>query len=306
VRLLTGGGHQVVCLSRSAANDAEISAHGGIARTADIFDAESLARAAEGCEVFVHAATAIPAGTKMKPSEWEMNDRIRRDGTVALSTAAAKVGARGYVQQSVVFVARPKDQLPFDENFPVRAEGLYRSSVDAEELSREAGVKHGYPVAVLRGAMFYSADSRHTLHFADQLRRRLLPIIDEGDNLMTLVHADDAASAFVAATERVRGGLWHITDNEPVTMEAFLNHFAQVIEAKPPHHVPALLARMAAGDEAVAFMTASTSTNSRKFQSDFGWKPAFPSYREGLHQVAEEWKKQSTAKDNDKVGLKTQ
>ena len=294
VRLLTAHGHQVVGLARSDANETLIQSLGGIPRRADLFDADWVACAAEGCDVIVHAATAIPPVTKTSPSDWEMNDRIRREGARNLVAAAAKAGVRGYVQQSIVWLARPEDQKAFDENSPVRAEGIYQSAADAEDIAREGGSKSGFPVAILRGAFFYSADSSHMTYFAEQLRARMLPVIGSGKNLFAMVHCDDAASAFVAASEQPKNGVWHITDNQPPTMEEFLTHFAEVIGAPKPQRVMAMLAEMFAGKAAVAFMTANTDTHSRKFQADFGWKPAFPTYKEGLRQIAEEWKRGSS------------
>ena len=60
VRQLTERGHTAVGQVRSAAGEARVVAAGGQARIADLFDVDSLARAADGAEVVIHAATAIP------------------------------------------------------------------------------------------------------------------------------------------------------------------------------------------------------------------------------------------------------
>src|SRR5687768_4074316 len=102
-------GHRVVGLARSDDGEHTIRAPGGLSSRADLFDAEALARVADGSDVVIHAATAIP--TKQRPglSDWVTNDRIRREGTRALTTAAAKVGAKLYLQQSITWIARPPD-----------------------------------------------------------------------------------------------------------------------------------------------------------------------------------------------------
>ena len=64
---------------------------GGEPRAGDLFDANSLVRAAEGADVVIHAATAIPLSTKPTPKDWEMNNRIRVDGTRALAGATAEL-----------------------------------------------------------------------------------------------------------------------------------------------------------------------------------------------------------------------
>ena len=103
-------GHSVIGQVRSANAENAVRAAGGEPRHADLFDAESLARAADGCDTVIHAATAIPSKTKTVPADWAMNDHIRRKGTRCLTEPAAKIGAKTYLQQSVVWVARPTDQ----------------------------------------------------------------------------------------------------------------------------------------------------------------------------------------------------
>ena len=119
VRQFVARGHSVIGQVRSAKAESAVREAGGEPRHADLFDAESLARAAEGCDTVIHAATAIPTKQKTTPADWAMNDHIRRKGTRCLTEAAAKIGAKTYIQQSVVWVARPKDGSAFDEDSPV-------------------------------------------------------------------------------------------------------------------------------------------------------------------------------------------
>ena len=62
VRELALRGHEVVGTARSAEGARVVAAAGGVPVEPDIFDAEALARVAEGSEVVIHAATAIPTG----------------------------------------------------------------------------------------------------------------------------------------------------------------------------------------------------------------------------------------------------
>src|ERR1700674_4221623 len=110
IRQLAARGHSVVGQVRSAKAESVVQAAGGTPRHADLFDAESLAKAAEGCDTVIHAATAIPTRRKTTSADWAMNDHIRRKGTRCLTEAAAKIGAKTYVQQSITWVARPKDE----------------------------------------------------------------------------------------------------------------------------------------------------------------------------------------------------
>jgi nucleoside-diphosphate-sugar epimerase len=281
-------GHAVAGLARNTKNEEIVRSLGGEPRAGDLFDAESLARAAEGAEAIIHAATAIPTKQKTTPEDWAMNDRIRREGTRALAEAATRVGAKIFVAQSIVWVANPPNGLFFDETAPIHANPIMQSAADLEAIAREGGEKHGYRVAILRGGWFYDAESAHMRMMGKAIAKRRLPIF--GDAVWSLVHTDDAASAFVAAAEAGRNGLWHVVDDEPVAMRDFLTEAAALLGASKPRQVPVWLARLIAGSYAVEFFTRTTRTSNRRIREELGWSPRYPTYCEGLRQIVAAWK----------------
>jgi nucleoside-diphosphate-sugar epimerase len=289
VRQFTARGHLVIGQVRSEKAETVVLAAGGEPRHADLFDAESLAQAADGCDTVIHAATAIPVKRKTIPADWAMNDHIRRKGTRCLAEAAGRIGAKTYLQQSVVWVARPKDDSAFDEDSPVVAHPVMQSAIDAEAIAREAGATEGFVTAVLRGGAFYDCDSAHTRMLADGVRKRAMPIIGTGSAVWAMIHTDDAASAFVTVAEHPRNGVWHVVDNELVTVRTLLEAVAAHLGTRAPHRVPVWLAKWIAGKQAVAYFTRSTRTTNSRFRRDFGWTPRYPTYREGLDQIAAAW-----------------
>src|SRR5438552_8924049 len=180
VRQLVARGHVAVGLTRSESGDATVRSLGGEPRRADLFDADALARAAEGCSVVIHAATAIPTKVRTRPKDWDMNDRIRREGTRALTTAAGRVGAGAYLQQSVVWAVRGPPGAIFDEDAPPVGDPILASALDSERIAREAGAKHGFRTAILRCGGFYSADGRHTWTVGESLFRGGPELVDGG------------------------------------------------------------------------------------------------------------------------------
>ena len=283
-------GHSVTALARNGKNEATIQSLGGESRNGDLFHADSLARAAEGTDVVIQAATAIPTSSKPRPEDWQLNDRIRREGTRALTDCAARVGAKLLLVQSITWVARPADQGPFQEDSSFHTDFVTQSAAEMETIAREAGEHHGFGVGILRCGWFYSADAAHTRSFGENLAARKLPIIGKGDAVWSWLHIDDAASAFVTAAEASRSGLWHVVDNEPVNAADYLRYFAKRLGALPPRKVPVWLARLLAGSAAVDFLTTSTRTSNERFRKDVGWNPRFPSYREGLDEVLASWR----------------
>jgi nucleoside-diphosphate-sugar epimerase len=293
VRQFVARGHAVIGQVRSAKSESAVRTAGGEPRHADLFDAESLARAAEGCDTVVHAATAIPVKQKTTPPDWAMNDHIRRKGTRCLTEAAAKIGAKTYLQQSIAWVARPKNDSPFDEDSPVVPESGIQSAIDAEVIAREAESAEGFTVSILRGGFFYDCESGHTRMVAGALRKRQMPIIGGGEAAWAMIHTDDAASAYVIAAEKPRSGVWHIVDNELVQVRTFLKEFAVRLGAPEPRRVPVWLANWLAGEQAVEYFTRSTRTTNARFRRDFGWAPRYPTFREGLGQVIAAWKEEA-------------
>jgi nucleoside-diphosphate-sugar epimerase len=294
VRQFVARGHAVVGQVRSAKAESTVKEAGGQPRHADLFDAESLARAAEGCDTVIHAATAIPTKQKTTPADWAMNDHIRRKGTRCLTEAAAKIGAKTYLQQSIAWVARPKDDSPFDEGSPLVPDPKIQSAIDAEAIAREAESAEGFTVSILRGGFFYDSESAHTRMIGDSLRKRQLPVIGGGDALWAMIHSDDAASAYVSAAEKPTSGVWHIVDNELVQVRAFLKEFAARLGAPSPRRVPIWLAKWIAGEQAVEYFTRSTRTTNERFRREFGWTPRYPTYREGLQEIVVAWKKRAS------------
>src|SRR6266851_5315290 len=289
IRQLTARGHSAVGQVRSAKAESAVREAGGEPRHADLFDAESLAKAAESCDTVIHAATAIPVKQKTTPADWAMNDHIRRKGTRCLTEAAAKIGAKTYLQQSIAWVARPKDESQFDEVSPTVPEPAIQSAIDAETIAREAESAEGFTASILRGGFFYDSESGHTRMLADALRKRQMPIIGGGEAEWAMIHSDDAASAYVAAAEKPRSGVWHIVDNELVQVRSFLKEFAARLGAPEPRRAPVWLARWLAGEQAVAYFTKSTRTTNARFRRDFGWAPRYPTYLEGLDQIVAAW-----------------
>lgn len=293
VKQLAARGHAVVGLVRNREGERAVASLGGQPRYAELFDADNLVHAAKDAEVVIHAATAIPTKPRATPEDWQMNDRIRREGTEALARCAGQVGAKTFIFQSIVWVAAPPDGSAFDEESQPHPNAITQSALDGEGIAQEMAKLHGFATAVLRCGMFYSADSAHTRMMGQGLAHRKLPIIGSGQNFWHSLHVDDAASSFVVAAEAGRPGLWHVVDNEPVRMRDLLCEFATRLGAPPPRRVAAWIARLMAGRSSVEFLTQSTRTSNARFRNDFEWSPQYPTYREGLAQVVAEWNGQA-------------
>ena len=128
---------------------------------------------------------------------------------------------------------------------------------------------------------YYDRDGQQ----AEEMRRRRLPIVGGGDGTFSFLHVDDAASAALAALERGSPGVYNVVDDEPAPMRDWVPVYAEALGAKPPRKVPAWLARLVAGKEAVAGATGMRGASNAKAKRELGWQPAHPSWRQGFRDA---------------------
>ncbi|MFC3958561.1 NAD-dependent epimerase/dehydratase family protein [Halovivax cerinus] len=289
-------GHNVVGLVRDDAGAEAVRSRGGTPVVGDVLDRPSLVEAVgPDIDAIVHAATAIPTDAKPSAADWKRNDRIRIDGTEHLLAAAREAEVGQFVAQSIVWVARQPDGSAFDETATPNPDRTTASALEAEELVEAATAGTGMDGCVLRGGWFYAPDAAHTRQFGERLLAGRMPVVGSGllgrrDATLSVVHVDDAAAAYASAIEHRLSGVYHVVDEEPVTLAAFLRTLADELGASAPRRVPGWLARLAVGRDTVRLLTNSMPTNAARFRAETGWKPVYSTYEAGIERVVERWR----------------
>lgn len=121
---------------------------------------------------------------------------------------------------------------------------------------------------VLRFAGIYGPDRL--------LRRRAQlqsgePIVGDPERWLNLIHVDDGARAILAAESRgLAGETYNIVDDEPATRRAFYTRLAELTGSPLPN--------FEGGPERANNRRVSNT----KARSALGWRPGYPSFREGL------------------------
>jgi nucleoside-diphosphate-sugar epimerase len=116
-------------------------------------------------------------------------------------------------------------------------------------------------------------------------KRRLLPTIRGDRSLLSSIHVDDAASATVAALDRApAGSLYDIVDDRPASFSEIVESLAAAAGAPRPFAVPAWLPRLLMPYMARMIELRLPLSNA-KARAELGWRPAFPTIREGLAQT---------------------
>jgi nucleoside-diphosphate-sugar epimerase len=297
VRALVAQGHHVVGMTRSPKKRGLLEGMGASAALADALDAEALeqaVRAAAPTHV-VHLLTALPKNGPMRAADLVSTNELRIKGTANLLRAAIAAGAKRIVAESFVGVygygdlgAQPRgeDDLP-----PLREQdaGLREVSEALRSLEQQllsANAQQQIEAVVLRYGMLYGLESPATRSFLAMLQRRRLPLPRNTHGLASFVQLDDAVSATIAALERGRPGtIYNIVDDDPVGFADFLLAAAQTTGAPRPWMLPRWLMRLAA-PMALKSMSTRLPVSNALARHELGWRPRFPSYRQGLAQLA--------------------
>jgi nucleoside-diphosphate-sugar epimerase len=289
VRQLVAAGHEVTGMTRRQERAEAIRAAGGEAMVCDVFDQGALERAvvAAAPEAVIHLLTALPQRYDPKSDYLAATNRIRVEGTRNLVAAARAAGARRIVAESIAFAYRPWGGWVKDEEEPLFADAPGRFGVAfgaIADLERQVLGVTGIEGIALRYGWLYGPGTYYDRggQQADEVIKRRFPIVGKGTGTFSFIHADDAASATVAALERGAPGAYNVVDDEPAPSREWLPVYAAALGARPPRRVPAWLARLVAGKDIAAAAIAMRGADNAKARRELGWEPAHPSWRRGF------------------------
>jgi dihydroflavonol-4-reductase len=214
VEALVRRGDSVRCLVRSEAKADRLGACPRVA--GDLDDERALAALCQGAESVFHVA-----GLTAARDEAEFL-RVNRDGTARVAGAARAAGARRLVLVSSLAVTGPAHLgRPVDEATAPRPVSAYgRSKLAGEEAVRESGVVF----TIVRPPTVYGPRDRELLRVFRMARRGLAPLLGDGRQELSLVHAADLAQALIAAavSDAASGRVYHAAGPEVVTQRALV------------------------------------------------------------------------------------
>ena len=290
---LIEAGHEVAAMTRSPMRASDLEKAGAQAVVCDALLAEPVADAVSEAqpEVVVHQLTALPDRFEPRRKDlYEETNRLRTVGTGNLLAAAAAVGARRFICQSIAFGYEPSGGAVKDEGDPLFSEAAepFGSAIGAvEEMERVVLDAEGIEGLVLRYGWFYGPGTYFGKDgsIASDVRRRRYPIVGEGTGLFSFVHVDDAVAATVAALEHGAPGIYNVVSDEPAPMREWLPHYAEALGAKPPRRVPRWLARLLAGRMVAEMSIELRGASNAKARRELGWQPMWASWQEGFSRA---------------------
>jgi len=290
VRRLIERGHQVTATTRHTDKLDRLRRLGATAVIMDGLDAASVGEAVARAEpeAIVHQMTALSGTPDMRHFDrwFATTNALRTTGTRHLLAAAQAAGVQRFVAQSYTGWTNARtgapvktEEDPFDPH-PVSAQRETLSAIRAlEQMVLDA------PAAgiALRYGNFYGAGVWDRL--VDMVRKRMLPVLGDGAGVWSWIHVDDAASATAAALERGERGVYNVADDEPARVAEWLPYLAELAGAKRPLHLPPWLGRLVAGEAVTRWMTEGSGASNAKAKRTLGWRPAWPSWRDGFRHA---------------------
>ncbi len=288
---LVAAGHEVTGMTRSESKQAMIRELGAVPVVADALDpdqvAEVVARARP--EVIVHQLTALAGVQRYTEHDAAPTNRLRTEGTDYLLSAAQAVGVRRFVAQAVAgygAYARSGGPVKSEEDSldpaPVREMRETLAAIrhlEAAVLGAEwtEGIVLRYGVFYGPGTSLAPGEEQFEL-----IRKRKFPVVGDGGGVWSFIHVADAAEATVAAVEHGSRGVYNVVDDDPAPVADWLPALARELGAKKPVRVPRFIGRMVAGEAGVMMMTEIRGASNAKAKRELAWRPAHPTWRDGL------------------------
>jgi nucleoside-diphosphate-sugar epimerase len=289
---LVEAGHEVHGMTRSESKRAMLDELGAVPAVADALDPDQVAEAVGRArpDVIVHQLTAIPQKLDLRhfDRDFALTNRLRTEGTDHLLSAGQAVGVRRFVAQSngAFPYARTggpvkSEEDPFDRSPAREMRESWAAIRHLEEAVLGARWTEGI---VLRYGVFYGPGTSMAPGSAqtELVRRRKFPLVGDSGGVWSFIHVADAAEATVAAVERGHRGVYNVVDDDPASVAEWLPALAQELGAKKPVRVPRFVGRLFAGEAGAVMMTELRGASNAKAKRELGWRPAHPSWRQGL------------------------
>jgi nucleoside-diphosphate-sugar epimerase len=289
-------GWAVRALARSAEARASLERRGFEPVEGRIEDGRSLAEAAGGCALLLHAAAAIGP-----QHDWDHFRRANVAGTQHVVEAARGAGARlVHVSSTAVYGRARYGPKPTDEDTALPelpAHDAYgRSKREAEDVVLAACRSGGVWATIVRPPVMYGIGDRQFIpRLAPVLSRGVFPLIAGGRSTLSLVHARNVAEGAVLAASRDEacGRVFLLTDDFPVTVATLVEGAARGLRRRvATPHVPTLIGRtsfallahalrvVGRGDLArhargtFEMLTRDNPFSSRRAREVLGWTPS--------------------------------
>jgi nucleoside-diphosphate-sugar epimerase len=234
IRRLVNEGNVVFALARSERTGKLLDELGAQPMPGDLSDPDALRSAASGCELAFHAAAHVG---EWGP-RWQFEDTNVR-GTASVIEACRAAGVRRLVHVSTEAVLLAGEPLvDVDETARLRpdSKSLYCSTkAKAEQLVRAADGGGLETVCVRPRFVWGAGDTTLLPGLVDAVKAGKFAWIGGGAHLTSTTHVDNAVEGLLLGAQRgVAGGVYFVTDGEPVVFREFVTKLLGTQGVIPP------------------------------------------------------------------------
>ncbi len=204
-------------------------------------------------------------------------------GARALLPALAASGAYpdwiGYISSTAVYGDRDGGWVFEDDALNAASlEGARRVRAEADWL--DAGRGMGLTVQIFRLPGIYGPGRS----VVDRLRDGTATMVRKPGQVFNRVHRDDVVSGLFASMDRPRpGGIYNLTDDEPAPADVVMAWAAQRMGLASPPEVD--WTDPSVSDAMRRFYLDSKRISNARAKAELDWRPAYPSWREGLEAI---------------------
>ncbi|HYZ30499.1 MAG TPA: NAD-dependent epimerase/dehydratase family protein [Thermoleophilaceae bacterium] len=247
IRRLAGDGWTVRALARSDRAEQAVLDAGAEPVRGDLDDTGAMAAAADGADVFHHAAAKVEDFGD--PAEFE---RVTVQGTKNALAAAREAGVPRFVQvgtEAALMAGQPLVNV--DETAPLRPDSPSPypwSKAKAEQAVLDANGEGLETVVVRPRFVWGRGDTTLLPQIVAMTKAGKFAWIGGGNQLTATAHIDNTVEGLMLGAERGRpGGVYFVTDGEPVVFRDFVSDLIRTQDVEPPTRtLPLGVARAAA------------------------------------------------------------
>ncbi|WP_297799869.1 SDR family oxidoreductase [uncultured Brevundimonas sp.] len=258
-------GWDVHATSRREAHRQALTADG--IQAVDPADEEALARAASKAS---HILVTAPPDSQGCPALAALSH---------LRAAEAWPDWIGYISSTSVYGDRRGGWVTEDDALNAATlEGARRVRAERDWLDSGRGM--GLTVQIFRLPGFYGAGS----NILERLKDGRAKLVRKPGQVFNRIHIDDIVSGLFASMERPRpGGIYNLTDDEPSPADVVTEWAARRLGLPQPPEVD--LDDPSVSDGMRRFYLDSKRVSNARAKAELGWRPLYPSYREGLESL---------------------
>jgi nucleoside-diphosphate-sugar epimerase len=175
-----------------------------------------------------------------------------------------------------------------DETWPIQRVGLTEIGKDTDDMIFKAIQRQKPPMIQLLFGKIYGNGGLFRFQY-DMMNKNKAKIIGDGGNCIPNIHADDVSSAIMTSIEKMPiGEKIIIADDTPVTQKEFMYYMAELMGKKKPVSIPDFIIKFILGNDIYDVIKMNCKVSNHKAKRLLGWKPTYPSYKEGLEITIKE------------------